>query len=184
MSRIGNRALTIPENTSIILDTNNFLTITGPKGSLKKTLPNIIAINFDKEKNIITTKRPDDKKHNKQLHGTTNSLINGMLIGVSKGFMKELEINGVGYRAAVQDNILNLNLGFSHPVKFVIPLGITIVSVKPTILQVSGIDKQLVGEVAAQIRAYRAPEPYKGKGIKYKTEHIRRKEGKAAGKGK
>lgn len=184
MSRIGNRALTIPENTSIILDTNNFLTITGPKGSLKKTLPNIIAINFDKEKNIITTKRPDDKKHNKQLHGTTNSLINGMLIGVSKGFMKELEINGVGYRAAVQDNILNLNLGFSHPVKFVIPLGITIVAVKPTILQVSGIDKQLVGEVAAQIRAYRAPEPYKGKGIKYKTEHIRRKEGKAAGKGK
>ncbi|WP_375317434.1 50S ribosomal protein L6 [Spiroplasma endosymbiont of Virgichneumon dumeticola] len=184
MSRIGNRVLTIPENTSIILDTNNFLTITGPKGSLNKTLPKNININFDKEKNVIITTRPDDKKQNKQLHGTTNSLINGMLIGVSKGFMKELEINGVGYRAAVQGNILNLNLGFSHPVKFEIPLGITIVAPKPTILQINGIDKQLVGEVAAQIRAYRTPEPYKGKGIKYKTEHIRRKEGKAAGKGK
>lgn len=184
MSRIGNRVLTIPENISVILDINNFLTITGPKGSLKKNLPKNININFDKEKNVITTTRPDDKKQNKQLHGTTNSLINGMLIGVSKGFMKELEINGVGYRAAVQGNILNLNLGFSHPVKFEIPLGITIVAPKATILQISGIDKQLVGEVAAQIRKYRTPEPYKGKGIKYKNEHIRRKEGKAAGKGK
>lgn len=107
-----------------------------------------------------------------------------MLVGVSTGFMKELEINGVGYRAAVQANILNLTLGYSHPIKFEIPQGITIVAPKPTVLQISGIDKQLIGEVAAKIRKFRKPEPYKGKGIKYKNEHIRRKEGKAAGKGK
>ncbi len=184
MSRIGNRILTIPVNTSITLDASNLLTVTGAKGSLKKLLPNVIKINVDEEKKTITTTRPDDNKKNKQLHGTTNSLINGMLVGVSTGFMKELEINGVGYRAAFQANILNLTLGYSHPIKFEIPQGITIVAPKPTVLQISGIDKQLIGEVAAKIRKFRKPEPYKGKGIKYKNEHIRRKEGKAAGKGK
>ncbi|BET38196.1 50S ribosomal protein L6 [Spiroplasma ixodetis] len=184
MSRIGNRILTIPVNTSITLDASNLLTVTGTIGSLKKLLPNVIKINVDEEKKTITTTRPDDNKQNKQLHGTTNSLINGMLVGVSTGFMKELEINGVGYRAAVQANILNLTLGYSHSIKFEIPQGITIVAPKPTALQISGIDKQLIGEVAAKIRKFRKPEPYKGKGIKYKNEHIRRKEGKAAGKGK
>lgn len=184
MSRIGNRILTIPANTSITLEANNLLTVTGTKGSLKKLLPNVIKINVDKDKNIISTIRSDDNKKSKQLHGTTNSLINGMLTGTSTGFMKELEINGVGYRATVQGNILNLALGYSHPIKFEIPQGITIVAPKPTVLQISGIDKQLIGEVAAKIRKFREPEPYKGKGIKYKNEHIRRKEGKAAGKGK
>jgi len=182
MSRIGNRLLPIPANTTIKLEPNNLLTITGTKGSLNKSLPINITIKIDDENQIISTTRTDDNKKNKQLHGTTNSLINGMLVGVSKGFMKELEINGVGYRAAIQGTTLNLNLGYSHPVKFEIPQGITIVAIKPTVLQISGIDKQLVGQVAAQIRQYRVPEPYKGKGIKYKDEKIRRKEGKAAGK--
>lgn len=185
MSRIGNRILAIPENTSVMLEANNVLTITGTKGSLtNKTLLNIITINIDNEKKIITTTRPNDKKQTKQLHGTTNSLINGMLIGVSQGFTKELEINGVGYRAAIQGNTLVLNLGYSHLVKLDIPQGIVVRVPKTTIIIVSGFDKQLVGAFSAKIRACRPPESYKGKGIKYKTEHIRRKEGKAAGKGK
>lgn len=185
MSRIGNRILGIPEGTTIKFDKEIYkLIVTGPKGSLSKTFLDIITINVDEEKKTISTTRADDKKQSKQFHGTTNSLINGMLVGVTKGFMKELEINGVGYRAAIQGNTLNLNLGYSHPVKFEIPQGIVIVAPKPTVLQISGIDKQLVGEVAAKIRKYRIPEPYKGKGIKYKDEKIRRKEGKAAGKGK
>lgn len=184
MSRIGNRILTIPDGIEVKLDENNFLNVTGAKGNLNKFLPKEIKIIIDQEKKTISTERPNDIKQNKQLHGTVNSLINGMLIGVSKGFIKQLEINGVGYRANVQGEILNLSLGYSHPIKYQIPQGITIVAPKPTLLEVSGIDKQLVGQVASQIRQFRAPEPYKGKGIKYKDEIIRRKEGKSAGKSK
>lgn len=184
MSRIGNRILTIPNGVEVKLDDKNFLNVAGSKGNLNKFLPKEIKIIIDEEKKTISTERPNDSKQNKQLHGTVNSLINGMLIGVSKGFVKYLEINGVGYRANVQENVLNLSLGYSHPVKYLIPQGITIVAPKPTILEVSGIDKQLVGQVAAQIRQFRIPEPYKGKGIKYKDEIIRRKEGKSAGKSK
>lgn len=184
MSRIGNRILTIPNGIEVKLDENNFLNVAGTKGTLNKYLPKEIKIIIDQEKKTISTQRPNDNKQNKQLHGTVNSLINGMLIGVSKGFTKHLEINGVGYRANVQGDIVNLSLGYSHPVKYDIPQGITIVSPKPTVLEISGIDKQLVGQVAAQIRQFRIPEPYKGKGIKYKDEIIRRKEGKSAGKSK
>lgn len=184
MSRIGNRILTIPTGVQVKLTENNLLNIAGSKGTLSKTLPKEIKIIIDQEKNTISTTRPNDIKKNKQLHGTVNSLINSMLIGVSQGFIKELEINGVGYRANVQGDIVNLSLGYSHPIKYQIPEGITVVSPKPTLLQISGFDKQLVGQVAAQIRQFRSPEPYKGKGIKYQDEVIRRKEGKSAGKGK
>lgn len=184
MSRIGNRILTIPTGVQVKLDDNNYLDVAGSKGTLNKFLPKEIKIIIDQEKKTISTERPNDSKPNKQLHGTVNSLINGMLIGVSKGFTKYLEINGVGYRANVQGDILNLSLGYSHPIKYDIPKGITIVSPKPTVLEISGIDKQLVGQVAAQIRQFRTPEPYKGKGIKYRDEIIRRKEGKSAGKAK
>lgn len=184
MSRIGNRILAIPNGTQVSLDENNNLNVAGTKGNLIKFLPKEISINIDQEKKTISTLRPNDNKKNKQLHGTVNSLINGMLIGTSQGFMKELEINGVGYRANVAGSTLNLSLGYSHPIKYEIPKGITIVAPKPTVLQISGIDKQLVGQVASQIRQFRTPEPYKGKGIKYKEEHIRRKEGKSSGKGK
>ncbi|MDQ7982869.1 MAG: 50S ribosomal protein L6 [Spiroplasma sp.] len=184
MSRIGNRILTIPNGVQVKLTENNLLNIAGGKGTLEKALPKEIKIIIDQEKNTISTTRPNDNKKNKQLHGTVNSLINGMLIGVSKGFIKELEINGVGYRANVQGDIVNLNLGYSHPVKYQIPQGITVVTPKPTSIQISGFDKQLVGQVAAQIRQFRTPEPYKGKGIKYSDEVIRRKEGKSAGKSK
>lgn len=184
MSRIGNRILVIPDRVEVELDKNNFLKIAGAKGSLNKFLPKQIQIIIDKEKNTISTTRVNDSKQNKQLHGTVNSLINGMLLGVSKGFVKTLEITGVGYRANVQADVLNLSLGYSHPIKYDIPKGIEIVAPKPTIIEVSGIDKQLVGQVAAQIRQFRVPEPYKGKGVKYKDEVIRRKEGKSAGKSK
>lgn len=184
MSRIGNRILGIPNGVEVKLDGNNFLNVAGTKGNLNKFLPKGIKIIIDQEKKTISTERPNDSKQIKQLHGTVNSLINGMLIGVSKGFVKQLEINGVGYRANVQGETLNLSLGYSHPVRYDIPKGISIVAPKPTSLEISGIDKQLVGQVAAQIRQFRAPEPYKGKGIKYKDEIIRRKEGKSAGKSK
>lgn len=182
MSRIGNRILTIPSGVQVKLAENNHLEVAGSKGTLTKFLPKEIKIIIDQEKKTISTERPNESKPIKQLHGTVNSLVNGMLIGVSQGFTKHLEINGVGYRANVQGDILNLNLGYSHPVRYEIPKGITIVSPKPTTVEVSGIDKQLVGQVAAQIRQFRTPEPYKGKGIKYRDEIIRRKEGKSAGK--
>lgn len=184
MSRIGNRILTFKSDTQVSLDANNYLTVQGPKGTLTRYLPKEIEITIDNEKKTVVTTRPDDIKKHKQLHGTVNSLINGMLIGVTNGFVKELEINGVGYRAAVSGNTVTLNLGYSNPVKYEVPKGVTVTAPKPTSLQVAGIDKQLVGQVASQIRQFRTPEPYKGKGIKYKEEHIRRKEGKAAGKAK
>ncbi|KEZ18183.1 50S ribosomal protein L6 [Mycoplasma capricolum] len=180
MSRIGNRLLQIPNGVEVKIAENNLVTITGSKGTLSKQFSPLIKIEV--EENKLITKRLNEQKHTKQLHGTTNSLLQGMLIGVSEGFKKELQITGVGYKAAVNGSKLNLSLGYSHPVEFEIPDGVVIQAVKPTELAITGIDKQLVGQVAANIRAYRKPEPYKGKGIKYKNETIIRKEGKAAGK--
>ncbi|WP_434324746.1 50S ribosomal protein L6 [Mycoplasma capricolum] len=180
MSRIGNRLLQIPNGVEVKIAENNLVTITGSKGTLSKQFSPLIKIEV--EENKLITKRLNEQKHTKQLHGTTNSLLQGMLTGVSEGFKKELQITGVGYKAAVNGSKLNLSLGYSHPVEFEIPDGVVIQAVKPTELAIIGIDKQLVGQVAANIRAYRKPEPYKGKGIKYKNETIIRKEGKAAGK--
>ncbi|ACU78812.1 50S ribosomal protein L6 [Mycoplasma mycoides] len=180
MSRIGNRLLQIPNGVEVKIAENNLITITGSKGTLSKQFSPLIKIEV--EENKLITKRLNEQKHTKQLHGTTNSLLQGMLTGVSEGFKKELQITGVGYKAAVNGSKLNLSLGYSHPVEFEIPKGVEIQAVKPTELVITGIDKQLVGQVAANIRAYRKPEPYKGKGIKYKNETIIRKEGKAAGK--
>ncbi|AUF83319.1 50S ribosomal protein L6 [Mesoplasma syrphidae] len=180
MSRIGNRILAIPAGVEITIADDNTVTIKGSKGTLVQKFAKVITINV--EDGNVTTTRANEAKHTKQLHGTTNSLLQGMLTGVSEGFKKELQIIGVGYKAALNGNNLNLALGFSHPVNYTIPEGITVEVPKPTEVIISGIDKQLVGEVAANIRAYRKPEPYKGKGVRYKDEYIIRKEGKAAGK--
>ncbi|EOA07129.1 50S ribosomal protein L6 [Mycoplasma yeatsii 13926] len=180
MSRIGNRILAIPSGVEITVSADNTVTVKGSKGTLSKQFSPLISIEVADNK--VATKRANEQKHTKQLHGTTNSLLSGMITGVNEGFKKELLITGVGYKAAVNGQKLNLSLGYSHPIEYIIPEGVTIQAVKPTELVITGIDKQLVGEVAANIRAYRKPEPYKGKGIKYKNEIIIRKEGKAAGK--
>ena len=180
MSRIGNRKLTLPENVEIKITSENLVTIKGPKGKLEKYLPKEILI-LCKDR-VVTTERKNDLKRLKQLHGTTNSLIQGMIIGVTKGFEKKLEIVGVGYKANLKDGNINLSLGFSHPITYKVPKTINITIPTPVEIIIQGIDKQLVGEVSAQIRAYKKPEPYKGKGIKYSDEYIIRKEGKSAGK--
>ncbi|WP_425378164.1 50S ribosomal protein L6 [Spiroplasma endosymbiont of Polydrusus pterygomalis] len=179
MSRIGNRELKIPGGVEVKIQSNNVI-VKGTKGQLEQAIPSVITVKTGE--GVVTTTRANDVKHSKQLHGTINSLIQGMLEGVSKGFKKELEINGVGYRAALAGDKLTLSLGYSHPIEYKIPAGITITLPKPTQIVVEGISKQLIGEVAVNIRNYRKPEPYKGKGVKYKNEHIIRKEGKSAGK--
>ena len=153
------------------------MTVNGPKGALSQELHERMAIAV--ETNQITVARPSDEKQDCALHGLTRSLINNMVIGVTTGFERNLEINGVGYRAEVSGKVLTLSLGYSHPVVYELPEGITVDVEKQTKLSVKGIDKQLVGSAAAKIRSFRAPEPYKGKGIKYADEHILRKAGKA-----
>ena len=180
MSRIGNKAITIPAGVEVTIAEGNEVTVKGPKGTLTRQFDSRMEI--EKDGAIITVKRPNEEKHVKQLHGTTRALLHNMVVGVSEGFKKELEIVGVGYRAAIQGNVLTLTMGYSHPVIFNIEEGLTVECPKPTAITVSGIDKQRVGELAANIRAVRKPEPYKGKGIAYKGEHIRRKEGKSATK--
>ncbi len=180
MSGIGNKAITIPAGVEVTIAEGNEVTVKGPKGTLTRQFDSRMEI--EKDGAIITVKRPNEEKHVKQLHGTTRALLHNMVVGVSEGFKKELEIVGVGYRAAIQGNVLTLTMGYSHPVIFNIEEGLTVECPKPTAITVSGIDKQRVGELAANIRAVRKPEPYKGKGIAYKGEHIRRKEGKSATK--
>lgn len=182
MSRIGNRILTLPEAVNIKVAPGNVVTISGPKGALTSQFSPLITIIVDEAAKTIKTIRANEIKHTKQLHGTTNSLLANMIEGVSQGFSKSLEIIGVGYKANLNGNKLVLNLGYSHPVELEIPASISVEAPKPTQVIIKGIDKQLVGAFAANIRAYRKPEPYKGKGIKYSDEHIIRKEGKAAGK--
>ena len=179
MSRIGNRELVIPSGVTVTVE-GNTITVKGPKGELTYNKSSLIEVKEVEGK--ILTKRPNDNKTTKQLHGTTNSTINNMLTGVSEGFKKELEINGVGYRFQVQGSKLIITAGYSHNVELTAPAGIKLEmpDKSQTELIISGYDKQAVSEFAANVRKVREPEPYKGKGIKYKDEHIRRKEGKKA----
>lgn len=181
MSRIGRMPIAIPAGVTVKLD-GNVISVKGPKGELTRELPKEMII--DIEDNTILVKRPSDEKEHRSLHGLTRTLISNMVIGVTEGFKKTLEIVGVGYRAAKQGTKLGLSLGFSHPVEVVPPEGITIDVPAPNKIIISGIDKEVVGQLAAQVRGFREPEPYKGKGIKYEGERVRRKVGKAGGKGK
>ncbi len=180
MSRIGNKTITIPAGVEVDIKAGNEVTVKGPKGSLTRQFDSRMEI--ENNEGVITVKRPNDEKHVKQLHGTTRALLHNMVVGVSDGFKKELVITGIGYRAAVQGQTLTLNMGYSHPVIINVEEGVKVECPKQDQIVVSGIDKQRVGEIAANIRAVRKPEPYKGKGIAYKGEHIRRKEGKTAAK--
>ncbi len=178
MSRIGNRVLTIPEGVNITLE-NDTVTVKGPKGSLDFPISKSVIVKIDG--NALTVEKTDNADSN-VMQGTTNAIINNMIEGVSKGFEKGLEIIGVGYRFQVQGNVLTVNAGYSHPVKISVPEGLTVEAVSNTEIVVKGINKELVGEFAANIRKVRKPEPYKGKGIRYKGEVVRRKEGKKAAK--
>ncbi|WP_018934226.1 MULTISPECIES: 50S ribosomal protein L6 [Gracilibacillus] len=177
MSRIGLKLLEIPEGVEIKVNGNN-ITVKGPKGELSRSFDSDMKVNI--EDNVLTVERPSDSKQHKALHGTTRSLIGNMVEGVHKGFEKALEIQGVGYRAQKQGNKLVVNAGYSHPVELEPIDGIDIEVPANTKVVVKGIDKELVGAVAANIRAIRPPEPYKGKGIRYEGEYVRRKEGKTA----
>jgi large subunit ribosomal protein L6 len=179
MSRIGNKPITVPENVEVKLDGNK-ITVKGPKGTLEKELHPNMKITL--ENNVITVTRPNDEPQNRSLHGLTRTLINNMIVGVVDEYTRALEINGVGYRAAKQGNKLVLTLGYSHPVEMVEPEGIKFEVPAPNQIIVRGMDKELVGEMAAVIRTKRPPEVYRGKGIKYVEEHIRRKEGKTGKK--
>ena len=177
MSRIGKEPISVPSDVQVSIEGRS-VGVTGPKGSLDLDLPG--EINVRQEDGTVLVERPNDDRKNKALHGLTRSLINNMVIGVSEGFKKELEIVGVGYRAAKSGDGLELQLGFSNPVKVKAPDGITFDVPEPTQIIVSGINKEVVGQVAADIRSYRKPEPYKGKGIRYAGEYVARKAGKAA----
>ena len=178
MSRIGNKTITIPAGVEVNVAAGNEVTVKGPKGTLTRQFNPLVEIKVDG--NEIKCARANEEKHTKQLHGTTRALIHNMIVGVSEGYSKTLEIEGIGYRAAVSGQTLTLNVGYSHEINYVAEEGIKIEVPNPNTIVVSGIDKQRVGEVSAVIRGYRKPEPYKGKGIHYKGEHIRRKEGKTA----
>lgn len=180
MSRIGNKLITIPAGVEFTCTDTNEVTVKGPKGTLTRQFSPLMTIKV--EDNTITVVRQNEQKHTKQLHGTTRALIANMIEGVSQGFVKELELVGIGFRAAMQGKKLVLTVGYSNPVEIEIEDALTCECVSATEIKVSGIDKQRVGECAANIRAVRKPEPYKGKGIRYKGEHVRRKEGKTAGK--
>ncbi|KIE50250.1 MAG: 50S ribosomal protein L6 [marine actinobacterium MedAcidi-G2B] len=178
MSRIGKAPILVPNGVEVGISDKS-IEVKGPKGSLDFEVPGSISVRQDGDQ--IYVERPDDERTNRALHGLTRSLINNMVIGVSEGFSKELEIIGVGYRAQVKgQSSLELQLGFSHPISVDAPEGISFDVPEPTRIIVSGIDKQIVGQVAADIRSYRKPEPYKGKGVRYLGEHVVRKAGKAA----
>ena len=176
MSRIGRMPIAIPSGVTVEVAENNKVTVKGPKGTLERVLPEAMDIKVDGEEVVVS--RPNDLKKNKALHGLTITLIYNMVIGVTEGYEKKLEVNGVGYRAQKQGKKLVLSLGYSHPVEMEDPEGIETVLDGQNIIIVKGIDKEKVGQYAAEIRSKREPEPYKGKGIKYDTEVIRRKVGK------
>ena len=180
MSRIGRAPVAIPAGVEVNVADNNVVTVKGPKGTLTQQFNATLTITV--EGNVVTVARPNDLKENRALHGLTRSLINNMVVGVTEGFKKTLEVNGVGYRVALEGNKLVMNLGFSHQVIMEAPAGITVEVPNPNLIIVSGYDKQLVGQFAANIREKRLPEPYKGKGIKYSDEVIRRKVGKTGAK--
>ena len=179
MSRIGNKLITVPAGVEVKLDGQK-ITVKGPKGTLEREIHKNISVSV--EGNTVKVERPDNLALNRSLHGLTRTLINNMITGVEKEFTRELQINGVGYRVAKQGNNLNLTLGYSHPVVFEAPAGITFDVPNANTIIVRGIDKELVGQTAANIRTKRPPEVYRGKGIKYAEEVIRRKEGKAGKK--
>ncbi|MFO7814033.1 MAG: 50S ribosomal protein L6 [Pelovirga sp.] len=176
MSRIGKLPVPVPAGVKVSLSGNE-MTVTGPKGTLKQSLHERMVIEVEADQIVVN--RPSNEKTDLALHGLTRSLVNNMVVGVSQGFKKALEINGVGYRAEISGNLLTMSLGYSHPVVYELPEGISVEVEKQTKLSVIGIDKQLVGSTSAKIRSFRAPEPYKGKGIKYADERILRKAGKA-----
>ena len=178
MSRVGNKIINVPEGVTVDIAADNTVTVTGAKGTLVRQFSPVSTIKNDD--NVITVSRSSEQKTHKQLHGTTNALINNMIKGVSEGFKKELEIVGVGYKFQAQGNVLTISAGYSHPVKMDVPEGLKIECPSVTELTISGYDKQRVSEFAALVRKVRGPEPYKGKGIRYKDEYIRRKEGKKA----
>lgn len=180
MSRIGRMPITVPAGVDVKIDDANVISVKGPKGTLQRNLHKDMIVKV--EGNVITVERPSEDRVHKSLHGLTRTLINNMVTGVTEGFTKNLEINGVGYRAALKGKTLELSLGYSHQV-FVEPVeNITFEVPAPNQIVVHGIDNQVVGQIAAEIREKRPPEPYKGKGIKYADEHIRRKEGKTGAK--
>ena len=180
MSRIGRMPITVPAGVEVTVAEGNVVTVKGPKGTLTSKFHHDMIIK--QEGAVITVSRPNDEHLNKSLHGLTRTLLHNMVVGVDKGFTKELEVNGVGYRAQKQDKQLILNVGYSHPVTMDEIDGITVDVPAPNKIVIHGIDKQVVGQFAANVRSKRPPEPYKGKGIKYTTEVLRHKEGKAGGK--
>ncbi|MCB0835295.1 MAG: 50S ribosomal protein L6 [Bacteroidetes bacterium] len=184
MSRIGKLPISLPAGVTVSVDKSNVVTVKGPKGELKEKIhPEMIV---ETEDGSISVKRPSEQKRHKSMHGLYRTLINNMVVGVSEGYTKEMEVIGVGYKAEAKGNILELALGFSHPIVMVLPPEINVETetkrgAAPQI-KLTGIDKQLIGQIAAKIRELRPPEPYKGKGIRFKGEEVRRKAGKAAGK--
>jgi len=177
MSRIGRAPINVPAGVEVTVDAVNYaITVKGPKGTLTQNYHSRMNVNV--EGNVVTVTRPSDEKEDRALHGLTRTLISNMVVGVTAGYSKKLEVNGVGYRVALQGKALNLTLGYSHPVIMDAPEGITFECPDANTIIVKGIDKQLVGQTSAVIRSKRAPEPYKGKGIKYEGEKIRRKAGK------
>ncbi|HKL94921.1 MAG TPA: 50S ribosomal protein L6 [Haploplasma sp.] len=178
MSRIGNKVIQVPAGVTVDISETNFIKVVGPKGELEFQFNEVLDIKM--EGTAITVSRPNNEIFTRKIHGTTRALLSNMVVGVSEGFKKQLEIKGVGYRASLEGNILNLSLGFSHPILLDIPEGVTITLPKNTDVIVEGYDKQVVGEFAAKIRSYRKPEPYLGKGIRYIDEYVPRKAGKTA----
>jgi large subunit ribosomal protein L6 len=180
MSRIGRKSIPVPSGVEITID-GPTVKVKGPKGSLQHTLAEPITVERGEGGELLVT-RPNDERKAKELHGLSRTLVANMIVGVTEGYRKSLEINGTGYRVTAKGNDLEFALGFSHPVLVTAPEGITFTVERPTLFHVAGIDKQLVGEVSAKIRKIRPPEPYKGKGVKYSDEVIRRKAGKAGKK--
>ncbi len=176
MSRVGNAPIPIPDGVEVTVD-GSHVTVKGPKGTLERTFHERVTIEV--ADGVATVRRPDDSRESKALHGLSRALLANMVAGVSQGYKKELQIIGVGYRAALKGRSLELQLGFSHPVSYTAPDGVDFEVPEPTKVIVSGIDKEKVGQVAAEIRKLRPPEPYKGKGIRYVDEYVRRKAGKA-----
>ena len=180
MSRIGRMPIAVPAGVTVDIAENNKVTVKGPKGTLERVLPAEMTIKLENDEIVVT--RPNDLKKMKSLHGLTRSLLNNMVIGVTEGYQKELEVNGVGYRAQKKGKVLTLSLGYSHPVEMEDPDGVEVEVEGQNKIIVKGFDKEKVGQYAAEIREKRAPEPYKGKGIKYADEVIRRKVGKTGKK--
>ena len=180
MSRIGKMPIAVPADVTVTITEDNLVIVKGPKGELSEKVNKDIKVEL--ENGVLTVSRPSDSKPHRSMHGLYRALINNMVVGVTKGFEKVLLMEGVGYRAQVDNNVLTLNVGYSHPVVFNPPVGITFEAPAATRIVVKGYNKQVVGEMAAEIRAVRKPEPYLGKGIRYENEYIRRKEGKAGKK--